>query len=138
MHRKIHPEFHCVNSAFKIFGKLPVFTTSPDEHLDIFTRPLPARGKALQPANSDSDDLEDAGVEPVYGYDGVLQLFGEATERWVNTVQALFDSIGVDERSAKSGTILQSANFSRSLLRGIGRRSRFLIRFLRCEGGDNI
>ena len=33
MHREPHPEFYLVDS----FGKLPVFTISPDEYLDTFT-----------------------------------------------------------------------------------------------------
>ncbi|RXW15883.1 hypothetical protein EST38_g9971 [Candolleomyces aberdarensis] len=120
MHRILHPEFYRANWAFKLFGTEAVWTISPHEYLNIFTQSLPVANYGTMilstaghwttglfagyqehgtpPANGG------AGVQPVYGYDGLLQFFGEVMERWAPKVQAHLDL--VNERTiAKSGSL---------------------------------
>lgn len=41
MHKGLHPEFYIANTTFELFGKEPVWTSSPDVYLDAFLGSLP-------------------------------------------------------------------------------------------------
>ncbi|KAF6744888.1 hypothetical protein DFP72DRAFT_60340 [Ephemerocybe angulata] len=113
MHRELHPEFYTEGKEFVLFGDEVNYTLSPDVYLDIFFKPLPEgnyktlitssaghwttnnfhgyhRESEGADVSTSTTGLADS-KNPVMGYDGLLQFYGEVVERWANKIQDAFD-----------------------------------------------
>ena len=118
MHRELHPEYYQANASFKLYGTKAVWSSSPEDYLDVFTQDVPlGRYRTMVVSTAGhwtlelfkGYDVEGANTEnggPVYGYDGLLTFFREAMEKWVGIVQKRLDEANVklDSAGASAGS----------------------------------
>lgn len=105
MHQELHPEFY-QTPDFKLFGDEAVWTLSPKEYFDIFTKPLPEGNYATMIVSTGGHwttnlfhgyhrEPQDGATtsQPVWGYDGLIQFYQEVMLRWADDVQRLLNNV---------------------------------------------
>ncbi|KAG2016437.1 hypothetical protein CC2G_009605 [Coprinopsis cinerea AmutBmut pab1-1] len=112
MHKEMHPEFYepasdGTPSTFQLFGEEAVWTISPKEYFDIFTKPLPEgnyRTMVVSTAGHWTTNLfhgykregepevgsdPQGKAKPVWNYDGLVQFYQDVMARWVVEAQKM-------------------------------------------------